>query len=100
MKFEHELKRSLNDVPELPPDLFKKIEKTIITKHKRAVFYYSIAASMLLFLGALSFITNKAVSPEYTVENEVAEELQTIHDYVNGNDLDNDIEMYAIINNY
>jgi hypothetical protein len=100
MKFEYELKRSLNDVPELPPDLFKKIEKKVATKHKRTVFYYSIAASLLLFLGALSFIAYKPVLPVYTVENEVAEELQTIHDYVNGNDLDNDIEMYAIINNY
>jgi hypothetical protein len=34
------------------------------------------------------------------MENEVADELQILHDYVNGNDLDSDLEMYAIINNY
>lgn len=100
MKFEHDLKSSLNDVPELPPDLFSKIEKKLAIKHKRTVFYYSIAASLLLFLGGLSFVTYKPAPPVYTVENDVAEELQTIHDYMNGNDLDNDIEMYAIINNY
>lgn len=97
MNFEHELKRSLCDVPELPPELFGAIEKRIGFKHKRTVLYYSIAVSLLLFLGSLSLALHK---PVYTVEKEVADELQTMHDFVNGDDLDNDIEMYAIINNY
>jgi hypothetical protein len=97
MKFEHELKRSLSDVPQLPSDLFNIIEKKVGRKQNVRMLFYSIAASLLLFLGSLSIIEHK---PVQTVEKEVADELQTLHDFVNGNDLDNDIEMYAIINNY
>lgn len=97
MNFENELKRSLSDVPELPSDLFNKIEKKVSAPQKWRVLNYAIAASLLLFFGSLSFIENK---PVQTVEKEVADELQTLHDFVNGNDLDNDIELYAIINNY
>lgn len=97
MKFEHELKRSLGDVPKLPADLFNAIEKKIVFKQKWRVLHYAIAASLLLFLGSLTFTSHK---PVYIVEKEVADELQTLHDFVNGNDLDTDIELYAIINNY
>jgi hypothetical protein len=97
MKFEQELKRSLSDAPPLPPDLFRGIEQKVNFKHKWTVFYYSVAATVILFLVSLSAVQHK---PVYTVEAEAAEELQTLHDFVNGNDLDNDIEMYAIINNY
>ncbi len=97
MNFENELKSSLRDVPELPPDLFNAIGKKVGSKRKRTILYYSIAASLLLFLGSISLTLHK---PVYIVEKEVADELQTLHDFVNGNDLDNDIEMYAIINNY
>ncbi|HEX2960134.1 MAG TPA: hypothetical protein VHO70_25090 [Chitinispirillaceae bacterium] len=97
MNFEHELENSLRTVPELPPDLFGRIEKKVVFNQKRNVLYYSVAASLLLFLGSLLFTLHK---PVYTVEQEVADELQTLHDYVNGEDLDKDLEMYAIINNY
>jgi hypothetical protein len=97
MNFEHELKRSLRNVPELPMDLFGKIEKQVGFRQKRTVLYYAIAASLLLFLGSLTITLHK---PVYIVEKEVADELQTVHDFIRGEDLDKDLEMYAIINNY
>jgi hypothetical protein len=98
MTFDQELKNSLSDVPEIPAGLFGKIESRIVSKKRRLSLFYAIAATLLLFLGSLTFFVNK--KPINKMENEVADELQILHDYVNGNDLDSDLEMYAIISNY
>jgi hypothetical protein len=98
MTFDQELKNSLSDVPEIPAGLFEGIESSIVSKKRKLSLYFAIAATLILFLGALTFFTNK--KPIDIMEKEVADELQMMHDYVNGNDLDSDLEMYAIISNY
>ncbi|MBN1602571.1 MAG: hypothetical protein JW915_13265 [Chitinispirillaceae bacterium] len=97
MNFETELKKSLSDTPDVPSGLYEKIQRNVHSKRKKFVFYYIAAASLLLAIGSLRLATLK---PDTVIKEEVTIELQMLHDYVNSNDLDNDIEMYAIIDNY
>jgi hypothetical protein len=93
----YEMQKSLSEVPEIPSELFGKIQKKIYSKKRNLTLLYAVAASLLLLLGSLSIVLHRH---DTTINEEVADELQMLHDYVNGNDLDNDLETYAIINNY
>jgi translation initiation factor 2 alpha subunit (eIF-2alpha) len=97
MNFEADLKKSLSDAPDVPSELYEKIRKKVYPRSKKIAFYYAVAASLLLAIGTLRIAIHK---PDKTINEEVAIELQMLHDYVNGDDLDNDLELYAIIDNY
>lgn len=97
MNFETELNKSLSDIPDVPSGLYEKIQKRVHSKRKKSAFYYTLAASLLLAIGSIRIAIHK---PDTVIREEVVIELQMLHDYVNGDDLDSDIEMYAIIDNY
>jgi hypothetical protein len=99
MANEQDFYRELADVPELPPDLFDDIRHRINRRAliKRSLF--ALAASLVLVIGSLQVVTMQP-SRGTIVQPEVASELQTIHDYLNGSDLEGDLELYAVVEGY
>ncbi|MBN2188308.1 MAG: hypothetical protein JW699_02550 [Chitinispirillaceae bacterium] len=91
---EHDFYRELGSVPELPGGIYENIGRDV---HRRAVFARAAMACAALFivaLGTTGFLLAQkdgagAVSPE------VVAELQTVHDYLAGGDLDEQYESYA-----
>jgi hypothetical protein len=94
MMNDNDFYRELGHVPDLPAGLYDILRGRI---HSRAVFSRALLAAAALFIiatGTASVMLavktqNRAVSPE------AAAELQTVHNYLNGTDLDREYESYA-----
>ena len=99
MIFEEDFYRNIADVPELPPDLFDSIDRTIRRRTLVRRSITALAASILLLIGSFGLAT-KLSSRNNHVLPEVADELQIIHDYLNSSDLEGDLELYAVVEGY
>jgi hypothetical protein len=95
MTNERDFYRELGRVPQVPPVLYEKVAWTV---RRQAFFSRAIVAVAALFIIALGttgvlFVrkgNNLPVSPE------VIAELQTVHNYLTGSDLDKEYESYAL----
>ncbi|MBN2037762.1 MAG: hypothetical protein JW768_13555 [Chitinispirillaceae bacterium] len=88
----------LADVPPLPDTIYRGITAKI---RKRAMILrtvYATAAAIVLTLGTATFFIFDT-SRNSAVSQELVSELQTIHDYLNGNDLDKELQVYAVFYN-
>ncbi len=99
MANEQDFYRELADVPALPPDLFDGIRHRINRNVLIKKSLFALAASFVLVIGSLQVITMQP-SRGNVVQPEVASELQTIHDYLNGSDLEGDLDLYAVVEGY
>lgn len=94
MTTEKEFFEELARTPEMPPQLYNGIRRTI---RRHTVFtrtLLSLAATVVITMGIIavfmsSNMNNAILSPE------VASELQSIKDFGNGNDIPKDLETYA-----
>lgn len=99
---QEEFYQKLSEVPPVPDSLYPEIEKRI--KQTRSVrnTIWALAASLILAVGITGFyysFSNKAqtvASPVELSENTI-NELQSFNEYINGNSLDEEIEMYALV---
>lgn len=95
MMTEKEFCRELAVVPELPPDLYGRINGAI--RRRKVIFrtVLAIAATFICALGATGMIVLHHV-PTQAVTPEVAEELLSIRSYVSGSDIDEAAAAYAL----
>lgn len=96
----------LSDIP-AAPDLYPEIESEILKKSSNSMFRYiwSIAATFILAIGIIQYSNNHSqqsfnnllsISKEPLTED-VTDELQIISDLLDGVSIDEDIELYALV---
>jgi type VI protein secretion system component VasK len=95
MRNEENFYRELAEVPPVPADLFEKINSKISRKSRINKSIIALAACTILALGTTLFLRNQSQTAEYSAD--VANELQIIHDYVNGEDLEQDLNSYVAV---
>jgi hypothetical protein len=88
----------LGRVPPLPDGLYGAIEHRIWRGRQVKQALLAMAATLVIALGAGTFFFNQNVQ-DRAVPIEVASELQTVHDYLNSNDLDQELQVYAVYYN-
>ena len=94
MTTDYEVFQEIGRVPALPPYLYKNIDKEVRRRSFFARSVMALAAALVLSICSTSFWfaherTNGAISAE------LADELQTVSDYANGESLNNDLALYA-----
>lgn len=99
MTYGNDFYRSIADVPPLPADLYGGIENALRRRSAARRRLLALAASLVMIAGALPLIINH-FSGSGTLRPEVASELTTVRDFLNGNDLENDLELYAVVEGY
>jgi hypothetical protein len=109
MRDEDLLYKELADVPPVPPKAFAQIERKIKGATIRKQMVFAVTAAIILsiggstlFLTKQSFKTDMVVTASVgttlaVVPTDVAYELQIARDFMNGDDLDNDPEQYALL---
>ena len=91
--------RELGTVPELPADCYTAVEREIRRKKTVPRILFALAASIVLVIGSLQIVTHN--QPQNNgIQEDVASELQIISDYLNSNDLEGDIDLYAVVEGY
>ncbi|MBN1575583.1 MAG: hypothetical protein JW913_03470 [Chitinispirillaceae bacterium] len=99
MIHENNFYREIANIPPLPPDLYGSIDRAIRRRSLAKKALLALAASIVLLIGA---VTLKTITPARTdiLQPEVASELQIIHDYLNGSNLEGELELYAVVEGY
>ncbi|KMQ50244.1 hypothetical protein CHISP_2814 [Chitinispirillum alkaliphilum] len=77
----------LRAAPELPDTIFEKIEPEI-KKPLNRFRKFALAASVTLFIGFTSIMISQNNNTRYFADEDIISELQLVHDYLNGNDID------------
>jgi hypothetical protein len=98
MNREKEFFEALGQVPELPEGLYQGIagrirQRTIVTRT-----FFAAAAMFVVALGITSILLTGQTGRN-AGSYEVATELQNVHDYLNGNDLNEELKVYAVYYN-
>ncbi len=92
----------LSDVPPVPDSLYSRIEKKIRRNRTVTSLMLALAASLIITVGITSYTiyqTNEQISSSSRVSSEeIIDELQTLNEFVNGNSLDDEMEMYTLVN--
>ena len=99
MSHEQKFYHDLADMPDLPTECYATIERKIRQRSRTRVTLYALAASIILVIGTFRLLEQKP-SQNDVLQTEVANELQIIHDYLNSSDLDEDLELYAVVEGY
>lgn len=96
---EHDFYEKFGTAPELPPDLYEKIDKRISRRSIGKKVIYAIAASIIVLIGGYTLTINNSTR-DNTIQPEVASELQIIHDYLNSSNLEEELSLYAVVEGY
>jgi hypothetical protein len=109
MRDEDLICKELADVPPVPPKAFVQIERKIKAATIRKQMVFTVAATLILSLGVSTwFLAKQSTAPvratlavaapaDAVVPTDIAYELQIARDFINGDDLDNDTEQYALL---
>jgi hypothetical protein len=98
------LPEALADVRPMPETLFPAIEARLQRTNRGARLFYALAALIVLCVGALT-VTGIALrrppiavtaAATMDIDQDVVEELQVLHDFANGNDIDAELAEYAM----
>ncbi len=80
--------KTLADVPKLPDEIYKSIEGRIYPPRKK-IRCFAVAASLLIFAGiSVTTLTPEREVVQYSLDEEIVSELQLVHDYLNGYDIE------------
>lgn len=90
---EKEFYQLLSKVPEPPREMFEIIEKKINKRNFIRKMVYSFTASFVIILTGMIFLYYN----EKKIELEVNNELKNINGYINGRDIENDFELFAVV---
>jgi len=91
--------RELSRIPELPPDIYNSIDRAIHRKSLIKKMLGGVAASVAL-VATLAVMVTSLSQRSQVLEPQVAVELQTVRDYLNGSSLEDDLELYAVVEGY
>lgn len=97
---QEEFYQKLSEVPPFPDPLYSKIERKINRKRTLARMIWALAACVILAVGITSYTLIKQDQPTVAsteLSQEVIDELQIIHDFLNGNTVDDELDMYALV---
>jgi hypothetical protein len=98
MNRENNFFEALGRVPELPEGLYQGIAGRIRRRKLLTRTFYAAAATLIMALGTAGFFLI-GQTEQYAVSSEAASELQTVRDYLNGTDLDQELQAYAVYYN-
>lgn len=87
--------KELSNVPPLPDELFGKINRRINRRSWWQKSLIGLAASAIIAVGLSGYALTQKKCATYSPE--VAGELQIIHSYINGDDLEQEPDMYAVL---
>jgi hypothetical protein len=97
MTNEKEFFKELGSVPNLPPDIYGVIHGRIRRGKIVERTIFALAATLVIAIGTTAFfLSEKAAGNTVAVATEVAGELQSVNDYLNGNDLDEELQAYTV----
>jgi hypothetical protein len=98
-------RQDLSDIPPVPEGMFGAIENRIRRRQRMVRTVWTAACSLMLLLGGLTVTTlrlphppavaNAAVTPQ-AVSDDAVKELQRVRDYLNGNDVEAEVAVYAV----
>ena len=88
---EKEFFTKLADVPDLPAGLYGKIDRTVRRRHAVRLSAFALAAGLAVAVGVSAMFFSSR--PGGAVPPELADELQSVNEYVNGGDLDQELAM-------
>jgi hypothetical protein len=100
-KIDKELYDTLSDAPRVPDTLYPSIERRL---RPRVSVVWALAAGLILAIGATAFymsvISTKQTAPVAVaapaLSDDVINDLQTLRDFANGNNIDIELAMYSI----
>lgn len=90
----------LSQVPPVPDKIFHKIESRIYRRNVKARLFLAVAASIVLAAGiTTSYLRLNAFrqTEESAYKAEVIYELESAYNFLNANDIDEEIETYALV---
>jgi hypothetical protein len=95
MTTEQDFFRELGHVPELPPWCYEKVSRKIRYRSltSRAVL---AAAALLIVSAGMAGLLSVHKGKDRLVSPEAVEELQTVHNYLTGTDIEKEYESYAL----
>ena len=76
--------RELAQTPDIPDYLYTKIDSRIRRRQTVVRVAWALSFAMVLAIGGISF----SLRQSGVIEPDVADELQNVNDYLNGNDID------------
>lgn len=94
MTTEKDFYRSLGEAPVLPPYLYDGIRREIRWRAPRLRTFLALAATLVIAAGTAGYLRVSQAAGR-AVPAEVADELQSVHDYCNGIDLSRELAEYA-----
>jgi hypothetical protein len=98
MNCEDRFYKELSQVPEMPSGVYEKIARRAALHTTTRSSLIALAASLIMALGFFGLIDKK--TQDVALQPEVADELQIISDYLNGDDLEQEFENYAFIGGF
>ncbi len=98
MNSEERFYEELSRVPEMPSDIYEKVMSNVSRRSSARNTLLALAASLILAVGYFNITKDK---PENVViQPVIADELQSISDYLNGGDLEQEFDTYALISGF
>jgi hypothetical protein len=99
MNTEQKFYDELKEVPPLPDLLFHQIEKKVNRNKYIIRVLYALAATVILTFG-ISLYTLKQKPDQVAVQSEISTELQSVREYVNGEDIESEYTQFALISDF
>lgn len=91
----------LSEVPPVPDSIYPAVAKEIGRKKSIQKTVWALAACLILAIGITSYTSfqnkEQPVASSQELPEEIIDELQILNDFVNGNSLDEEIAMYAVV---
>jgi len=102
MNTNNEFHHIVSGTPALPADLYSSIERDISRATKKRYLLFAIAAGALLSIVPLTSLHTplKQVQTTEALPQEVLQELQTVSDYLNAEDMEDYTALYTLVDNY
>lgn len=90
---EQKFNEALAGVPPLPDGIYDAVRTTVRHRYAMRVSMLSLAASLMLLLGG--FQAYRSFAPAPAVSQEVADELQHVGEYLNGETISSEMPLYV-----
>ena len=86
----------LGNIPDVPQSLYSNIEKDIRFSRFSVYKWVALAALVILSIGVPALIQTSGKEQVDIVDADIASELQFVHDYLNGYDIEENFEISAL----
>ncbi len=92
---------TLPEVPPVPDSIYPAVEKEVRRHRAIQKTVWALAACLILAIGITGYypFQNKEqpIASSQELPEEIIDDLQILNDFVNGNSLDEEIAMYAVV---